>query len=208
MSKKATITEGTIADLHQLEHNTRRHTPRGLGMITASLQQVGAARSVVCDENGVLLAGNGTVEAAQLAGIERTVVVETDGETLVVVKRVGLSEEQKAQLSVWDNRTSELSEFDPAEIAALAEGGLDMSGMFNDKELADILEVAADNMGAPQLDDLANTYGEPQERDFWPVIKVQVHPDTEKRYTELMAQMPGGDDAERFNALISSVIVP
>jgi hypothetical protein len=31
MSKKATITEGTIADLHQLEHNPRRHTPRGLG---------------------------------------------------------------------------------------------------------------------------------------------------------------------------------
>lgn len=53
------------------------------------------------------------------------------------------------------------------------------------------------------LDDLANTYGEPGEQDFWPVIKVKVAPATKQKFDDLMTEMPGHDEASKFDALIS-----
>ena len=69
----------TLSDLKPDTLNARKHNPRNLSMIEQSLRQVGAARSGVIDEDGTILAGNGTYEALAAAGIERVRVVETDG---------------------------------------------------------------------------------------------------------------------------------
>jgi len=59
---------------------------------------------------------------------------------------------------------------------------------------------------APTLRDLAEKYGdEPGERDFWPVIKIQVSPETNELYNSLMEAIPLDDDAECFEHLISCV---
>ena len=55
----------------------------------------------------------------------------------------------------------------------------------------------------PTLDDLESKFGEPNERDFWPVVRVQVSPDTFAKFTALMASTPGADEAEKFDAIIS-----
>lgn len=55
----------------------------------------------------------------------------------------------------------------------------------------------------PSLDELAERYGETGERDFYPYVRVQVSPETFTKYNALMAEMPGTDDAEKFDALIS-----
>lgn len=104
-------------------------------MIETSLRQVGAARSGVIDENGVILAGNGTYEALAAAGIEKVKVVEADGNEWVVVQRKGLSEEQKRLLALADNRAAELAEWDGP---ALAAQGIDLAPWFNTAELAKI----------------------------------------------------------------------
>jgi hypothetical protein len=44
--------------------NARSHTECGVGRIEEALHEVGAARSIVIDEAGVVLAGNAIVEAA------------------------------------------------------------------------------------------------------------------------------------------------
>ena len=91
------------------------------------LKQVGAARSIVIDEEGVVLAGNGVLAAAGRAGIEKVQVVDADGKTLVAVRRAGLTPKQKAQLAVGDNRSNELSEWDVPALTGLAdEVGLDL----------------------------------------------------------------------------------
>ena len=64
-----------LADLKPDPRNARAHTPRNIGMIEAALGEIGAARSIVIDEDGVVLAGNATIEAAVQAGIERVQVV-------------------------------------------------------------------------------------------------------------------------------------
>jgi len=110
-----------LGDLIPDPRNARRHTPRNLSTIVDSLHQVGAARSIVIDENGVILAGNATVEAAGQAGIERVQVVETDGNTLVAVRRTGLTQEQKTKLALADNRSAELAEWDIDVLAEIVE---------------------------------------------------------------------------------------
>lgn len=126
----------TLEALTQDPKNARRRTQRSTAMIERSLQEFGAARSLVIDEAGRILAGNGTAEAAAAIGIEKVLVVPADGRTLVAVQRTDLSPSQKAEYGVADNRASDLSEFDGAALANLLEehADLDMSPWFTDEE--------------------------------------------------------------------------
>jgi hypothetical protein len=91
-------------------HNPRAHGERNLAMIGDSLQALGPTRSIVIDETDTVLAGNGVVEAARKAGkIKRVLVIEGDDDTLVAVRRRGLTAEQKRQLPYYDNRAGELA---------------------------------------------------------------------------------------------------
>jgi hypothetical protein len=136
-------------------------------MIVDSLHEVGAARSIVIDEDGVILAGNATIEAAGLAGIEKIKVIEADGETIIAVRRSGLTEEQKRRLSYFDNRTAELADWDAGQLLADLDAGVDLSDMFTEFELEDILgdalaEVETGEAPEAQVDkgaELAEHYG-------------------------------------------------
>lgn len=96
-------------------------------MIADSLRAVGAARSIVIDEHDKILAGNGLCEAAAEVGITKVQVVDADGETLIAVRRTGLTPEQKTQLALYDNRTSELSAWNPDALALLVSDGVDLA---------------------------------------------------------------------------------
>ncbi len=129
-----------IKDLKPDEKNLRAHNPRNVGMIAESLQEVGAARSIVIDEDNNILVGNGTVDAAGQAGITKLHVVDADGETIVAVRRTGLTARQKNRLAAYDNRTSELATWDSTNIAdLLAEDAKALEGMFAEDELTAIL---------------------------------------------------------------------
>ena len=108
-----------IKDLVSDPKNARRHNPRNIGVVADSLNAVGAARSIVVDENNVVMAGNGVLEAAAQAGITKLQIVEADGETIIAVKRRGLTKKQKTQLALADNRANELSEWDTDNLADL-----------------------------------------------------------------------------------------
>lgn len=130
----------TIEDLIPDPSNARRHTPRNVGMLEKSLNEVGAARSIVIDEAGTVLAGNATIEAAQQAGITRVQVVDADGETLIAVRRRGLTAEQKTKLALYDNRVAELAEWDAGVLSELAEsGGGILDNLFVGRELETLL---------------------------------------------------------------------
>jgi hypothetical protein len=109
-------------------------------MVVDALHKVGAARSIVIDEDNVILAGNGVTEAAAEAGITKVHVVDVDGETLVAVRRKGLTAEQKRALAIFDNRTGELAEWDVEQLQADVDNGLDLQPWFSEKEAAAMLE--------------------------------------------------------------------
>ncbi|OQB25738.1 MAG: DNA adenine methyltransferase YhdJ [Chloroflexi bacterium ADurb.Bin180] len=142
-----------IGQLKPDPRNARKHNPRNVGMIEKALGEVGAARSIVIDENNVVLAGNGVLEAAGNAGIERVQVVDADGETIVAVRRKGLTPEQKAKLALYDNRTAELAEWDTEVLADIGKD-IDLGEMWTADELRDI-GVAQDEPTedpGPQID--------------------------------------------------------
>lgn len=102
----------TLDDLTPDPKNARVRTDRSAKLIEASLTSYGAARSIVIDENGRVLAGNGTVEGAKAAGIKNVKIVEADGDEIIAVRRKGLTEDQKVGLALADNRTSDTSSWD------------------------------------------------------------------------------------------------
>lgn len=146
-----------IKDLTPDPHNRRTHTPRNLGMLVDALQTVGAARSIVIDEGGQVLAGNGVLEAAAEAGITRLQVVDTDGQTLVAVRRRGLSEEQKRQLAIYDNRVAELAEWNIEQLRLDAVAGLDLKPFWTEHELSILAKIDTPPTGFPVIDETLET---------------------------------------------------
>ena len=138
----------TLASLTPDPKNARRHTPRNVGMIETAMREVGAARSIVIDEDGVVLAGNSTIEAAAAAGIEKVRVIDTDGETIIAVRRSGLTPEQKTRLALYDNRAAELAEWDEKVVAEiLAQMPEVAQDMWSADELQALLDAASQGEG-------------------------------------------------------------
>jgi ParB-like chromosome segregation protein Spo0J len=121
-----------VRDLKGAPRNARKHTDRSINTIATGMKEVGAARSIVIDENSTILAGNGTIKAAKRAGITKVRVVEAAGDEIIAVRRVGLTDDQKHRLALIDNRASDQSEWDLDELRKLdaeSEGRL-LSGLF------------------------------------------------------------------------------
>ena len=117
----------------QDSHNANRGTDRGRALVEKSLRDLGAGRSIVVDKNGIAIAGNKTLEAAERLGLPVR-EVETDGSELVVVKRsdLDLSEPvgKARKLAYADNRAGELGlEWDAEVIRADLGMGLDLGGL-------------------------------------------------------------------------------
>jgi DNA modification methylase len=110
-----------------------------MGMIVDALHHVGAARSIVIDEDDVILAGNGVTEAAAEAGITKVRVIESSGDEIIAVRRSGLTAEQKRALAIYDNRAGELAEWNAEQLQLDKDAGLDLKPFFTDKELAAVL---------------------------------------------------------------------
>lgn len=140
-----------IADLIFDPNNARVRTAKGEKMIQDSLNEVGAARSIVIDENNVILAGNGTVEAAGQIGISRVRVIEASGDEIIAVRRSGLTDEQKKKLAYYDNRTGDEAEWDMEQVARDLLGGYDfLDELFDDVEIPGDNEWADGFSGVPE----------------------------------------------------------
>ncbi len=128
----------SINDLQNDPKNARKRTDRSAKLIKQSLEQYGAARSIVIDENNRILAGNGTIAGAKAAGIKNLKIIEANGDEIIAVKRSNLTEDQKVGLAIADNRTGDLSEWDIDMLEQLSEEH-DLNDFFDKKELDDIL---------------------------------------------------------------------
>ena len=156
----------SINNLKSDHKNARKRTDRSATLIAESLKRYGAARSIVIDENGRILAGNGTVEGAKKAGIDKVRIIEAEGDELIAVRRTGLTEDEKVGLAIADNRSSDLSEWDNEMLRQLSEEH-DLSPWFEDDELlAEVLETVEGNTDP---DDVPEPPAEPTTKpgDLW-----------------------------------------
>ena len=89
--------------------NANRGTLEGRELLNKSFRELGAGRSILLDKNNRIIAGNKSTEAAIEAGLDEVIVVETDGDVLVAVKRtdLDLSTKKGRDMALADNVTGE-----------------------------------------------------------------------------------------------------
>jgi DNA modification methylase len=90
-----------IEDLILDPNNARKHSDKNLNAIKGSLAKFGQQKPIVINSQGIVIAGNGTIEAAKKLGWNEISCVVTD-----------LDNFNQTAFALADNRTSELAEWD------------------------------------------------------------------------------------------------
>lgn len=144
MSEEPKVSRRALSDFIPDQRNANKGTKRGKGLLSKSLSQLGAARSIVADANDRIPAGNKTLEGLVEAGFTDAIVVETDGRTPVIVKRTDWdltdAKGPARKYAFYDNRVAELDlDWDRDEILRSLEEGTDLAELWGDRELGALL---------------------------------------------------------------------
>jgi len=134
----------SIAQLSLDPKNARKHSEKNLKAIAASLEKFGQRKPIVV-HRGVVLAGNGTVEAAKSLGWTEIEVAEVPDDW---------DNDTAKAYALADNRTAELAEWDESELAKqlleLQDADWDITELgFEVPALADIEPVDEDEIPEP-----------------------------------------------------------
>jgi DNA modification methylase len=97
------VTRRLIVDLLLDPENARKHSQKNLDAIKASLTKFGQRKPIVINQKGVILAGNGTVEAARSLGWDHidVAVVPADWDE-ATARAYALADNRTAELAEWD----------------------------------------------------------------------------------------------------------
>ena len=101
------IIEANVEVLITDNKNFNKHTEYGMHILEESIRKFGLGRSILIDKNNRIIAGNGVVETASQIDLDKVLVVETMGNTLVAVKRtdIDLDSAKGRELALADNAT-------------------------------------------------------------------------------------------------------
>jgi hypothetical protein len=99
---KVEIKSVPISNLVFDPNNARKHSSKNLKAIASSLEKFGQRKPVVV-HNGVIIAGNGTVEAARMIDWTEITITEVPSDWDIATAKA---------FAIADNRTAELAEWD------------------------------------------------------------------------------------------------
>jgi ParB-like chromosome segregation protein Spo0J len=92
-----------ISNLTPDPENARQHDDKNLKAIMGSLKEFGQRKPIVITESGVIVAGNGTVQAAKRLGWTDIEAVRVPADwTPDQVKAFALADNRTAELATWD----------------------------------------------------------------------------------------------------------
>jgi DNA modification methylase len=130
--------------------NVRRHPDRNIQTIVASLKRFGQQKPIVVTKEGIVIAGNGTLQAARHLGWKQIEIVRT-----------GLTGSDATAYAIADNRTAELAEWDDDALAQtlaalqIEDESLALDTGFDAKDIDALLapeEVTEDEVPEPPAD--------------------------------------------------------
>ena len=179
----ALIEMAQVESLHPDPANVRRHSPRNIAAIKASLQRFGQQKPIVVDAQGVIRAGNGAFETARQLGWRRIQVIRTD-----------LSGPDAIAYAIADNRSAELAEWDPpalAEQIAALEAPLQAAAGFADDELKTLLDAVEQRRPDLPLASLRVAPWQPEKplpEIYEPAVVCRDEADQKQLYEQLTAQ--------------------
>lgn len=109
--KKIQAIEVEITSLLQDDKNANTHTESGDRLLAKSIGELGLGRSVLVDANNKLIAGNGVQRKAVEAGKRKALIVDIDGDTLLVARRSDMNlddpnDPRARQMALIDNSSA------------------------------------------------------------------------------------------------------
>ena len=144
-----------VKDLQFDPKNARKHSETNIKAIAASLKEFGQQKPIVITEGNMVIAGNGTLEAAKNLGWAdiqvSTVPNDWDEETL------------KA-FALADNRTAELAQWDASELVTQLESLVDF----------DMSRFGFEDFEAPEYEPNTSTGEEPSRGLGTPIISFEI----------------------------------
>ena len=139
------IEQVSVSELLPYVNNSRTHSAEQLQQIAASIQQFGFTAPILCDQEGMVLAGHGRIMAAKALGML----------TVPAIKLSHLSSAQKKAYIIADNKIALNSGWDlellRTELEFLQEQDFDHSVLgFATEELASIFGLQHEEDEADQ----------------------------------------------------------
>ena len=141
------IIQSPILKLTLDPNNARKHSEKNLKAIAASLEKFGQRKPIVV-HRGVVIAGNGTVEAAKSLGWTDIAIAEVPDEwDADTAKAYALADNRSAELAEWDE--SELAK----QLLELQDADWDITELgFEIPALADIEPTDEDEIPEPPVE--------------------------------------------------------
>jgi ParB-like chromosome segregation protein Spo0J len=132
--------------------NARKHDARNLQAIENSLLKFGQRKPICVTPDSIVVAGNGTLEAAKNLGWTEIAIARTP---------IGWSWEQIRAFALADNRTAELAEWDvnilKDQILELDANGWEIEDLGFDIKGVELPDNLLDDSDAPRLDQRITT---------------------------------------------------
>lgn len=141
------VREIRIADIRPYERNPRQHSPEQISMIAASMKEYGWTVPVMIDENNVLIAGHGRIEAAKQLGWETAEAVIRSDLTDAQVRAYRIADNRIAEVSTWDRRALQ------EELAILQKADFDVNLTGFDEEFLSAISVPDEQVLAGDLEE-------------------------------------------------------
>jgi len=141
---KVEIKSVPISGLAYDPNNARKHSPQNLKAIASSLEKFGQRKPIVV-HNGVIIAGNGTIEAAKSLGWTEITITEVPSDWDIATAKA---------FAIADNRTAELAEWDTpvlvSQLLEMEDEGWDLKDFGFDDGIMDSLQKEINNSAGLQ----------------------------------------------------------
>ncbi len=195
MSDDLAVRRVAVESLAPDPENVRLHGDGNLAAIRASLQEFGQRRPLLVTRAGVVVAGDGTLEAARELGWSEVAVTVLPWDDPARCRAYALVDNRAAELAEWDER--ELL----GQLRALQANGWAADAVgWAAEQVADLEALWSD---VPPVEELARRAGEPSAKALWPVLRLHLPPEVMARWQRWRVLVPGEDEAARFAALLA-----
>ena len=142
--------------------NANKHTQRGMGVLETSMRKYGYVAPMTAAADGEILDGSARIETSATVFGDDVLIVEHDGTKPVIMVRTDIASADTPEaraISIAANRVAELNlDYDPEVLLEDIAAGLDLSAMFRQDELDELLADLT-----PKDDELAGVDVVPQQ---------------------------------------------
>ena len=145
----AKVTADKLGRFRPQTRNSNRHTQRGMGQLEASMRKYGYVTPMTAAADGEIIDGSARAETGATVFGDDMLVVHHDGTKPVIMVRDDIPSAdtpEAREISIAANRIAQVNlDFDPEVLLGDLQAGVDLSGLWFEHELDNLLGAFADD---------------------------------------------------------------